>query len=98
MQDGLLRVSFVETDDEWQIRVEDNGENIPDEKLQEITDAITQGKKGEVTALANIHRRLQIYYHGQSGVRVQRSPLGGLAALIWIGKEAAVYEHEAADR
>lgn len=98
VQDGLLRVSFVETDDEWQIRVEDNGENIPDEKLQEITDAITQGKKGEVTALANIHRRLQIYYHGQSGVRVQRSPLGGLAALIWIGKEAAVYEHEAADR
>ena len=98
VQDGLLRVRFVETADEWQVWVEDNGENISDARLEEITAQIAEGRAGEVTALANIHRRLQIYYRGQSGVRVQRSELGGMAALIYIRKEAAVHEHEPADR
>jgi len=98
VKDGLLRVRFVETEKEWQIWVEDNGENIPDERLLEINDSLSNGKQGEITALYNIHQRLQIYYHGQSGVRIQRSVLGGMAVMIYIEKGAAVFEHEAADR
>lgn len=98
VQDGLLTVRFLETQDEWQVWVEDNGEHIPDEKLEEISRKITEGSAGEITALSNIHRRLQIYYHGESGVRVQRSELGGMAAVLYVRKEAAVYEHESADR
>ena len=98
VRDGLLLVRFVETEDEWQVWVEDNGENIPDERLEEIAGQIARGRGSEITALANIHRRLQIYYHGLSGIRVLRSALGGMAALIYIGKEAAIHGDEAADR
>lgn len=98
MRDGLLTVHFIETADEWQVWVEDNGEHIQDERLEQISRQITEGSAGEITALSNIHRRLQIYYHGGSGVRVQRSSLGGMAAVLYIRKEAAVYEHESADR
>lgn len=96
--DGLLLIRFVETESEWQICVEDNGENTTDERLKEISDALTNGKQGEITALYNIHMRLQNYYRGQSGIRVGRSALGGMEAVIYIGKEVAICEHEAADR
>ena len=95
---GLLCIRFAETENEWLIRVEDNGDNITDERLREISDALTNGKQGEITALYNIHMRLQNYYRGQSGVRVERSALGGMMAAVYIRKEAAIYEHEAADR
>ena len=97
VKDGLLRVRFVETKKEWQVWVEDNGENVSDDQLRDIASTLAQGKQGEITALFNIHMRLGNYYHGQSGLRVHRSALGGMATLIYVEKEAAVYEHEPAD-
>ena len=98
VKDGLLSVHFEETDSEWQIWVEDNGEQISDEELENIASTLVHGKQGEITGLFNIHKRLQIYFREQGGIRIQRSLLGGTAVIIFIGKGAETYEHESADR
>lgn len=98
VKDGLLWVHFEETADEWQIWVEDNGEQISDEELAFISQTLIRGKQGEITGLYNIHMRLQIYFHEKGGVRIQRSHLGGTAVMIYIQKGAEAHEHEPADR
>lgn len=95
--DGLLRIRFIESEDEWQIWVEDNGEGITDEQLGELSETLKQGKQGEITGIFNIHLRLQHYYHQKSGLRIQRSELGGTAVMIYIWNEAAIYESKPAD-
>ena len=94
VEDGLLWVHFEENDKEWQILVEDNGEEASDEKLEEISETLIHGKQGEITGIYNIHMRLQNYFHGCGGVRVQRSRLGGTRVSVYIGKEKVAYEHE----
>lgn len=97
VMDGLLKVHFEETESEWQIWIEDNGENVSDEKLQEIAETLIQGKQGEITGIYNIHMRLQNYFHGNGGIRIQRSVIGGTAVSIYIGKGEEVYERESVD-
>lgn len=87
MQDGILLVHFEETEEEYRIYVEDNGEDISDEKIEELGDAIANGKDGEITGIFNIHKRLQIYYKQQAGLRVERSGIGGVCIMIYIRKE-----------
>lgn len=96
--DGVLKVHFEETLDEWQIWVEDNGEDTSDEKLREIASSLAQEKQGEITGIYNIHMRLQNYFHGRGGIRIQRSVIGGTAVSIYIGKGKEVYEQESSDR
>ncbi|MCD7807645.1 MAG: histidine kinase [Lachnospiraceae bacterium] len=87
MRDGLLWVHFEETEEEIWIYVEDNGEEFTQELLEEIQISLERGKEGEITALYNIHRRLQIYFHGRAGLRVSRSSLGGMCAMIWLQRK-----------
>lgn len=94
--DGLLRIRFEETREEWRIWVEDNGDGISDEKLREISHILVCGKQGEITGIYNIHMRLQNYFHGNGGLKVQRSEFGGMAVYIYIEKEEG-YERDAAD-
>lgn len=98
VMDGLLKIHFEETESEWQIWVEDNGENTSDEKLQEIAETLIQGKKGEITGIYNIHMRLQNCFHGNGGIRIQRSEIGGTAVFVYIRKGEEIYEHEFVDR
>lgn len=85
--DGLLRIHFEENRYEWRIWVEDNGEEISDEQLEEISHTLIQGKNGEITGIYNIHIRLQNYFNGNGGIKVFRSKLGGMAVYIYIKKE-----------
>lgn len=96
--DGLLKVHFEETEDERRIWVEDNGEDTSEEKLAEIARTLAAGKQGEITGIYNIHQRLQIYFHGHGGIRIQRSHIGGTAVSIYIGKGEEVYESDFVDR
>lgn len=96
--DGLLKVHFEETAEERQIWVEDNGEDVPDEMMENIAQTLIAGKQGEITAIYNIHMRLQNYFHGNGGIRIQRSDIGGMAVLIYIRKGEESYEYDAVDR
>lgn len=94
VMDGMLRVHYEESESEWQIWVEDNGEGTSDEKLEEIARTLFEGKQGELTGIYNIHMRLQNYFHGRGGIRIQRSAIGGTAVFIYIGKEEKGYGHD----
>lgn len=89
MSGGLLRVRFEETESEFLIYVEDNGEEASDEKLAEMERMLENGKMEEVTGICNIHRRLQIYFQKRGGLRVRRSSLGGVCMMIFIPKGEA---------
>lgn len=95
-KDGILWVHFAETQKEYQILIEDNGET-PDEMIQELSRKLKEGKTGEVTGIYNIHKRLQILYDYQSGLRIERSSIGGVSVIMFIGKGGGESESEFAD-
>ena len=83
--DGLLWVHFNQTEEEVQVLVEDNGDTS-DEKLDEM-ESILDGKNVESSGIYNIHRRLQIFYQAKSGLRIQRSTIGGVCIMVYLNKK-----------
>ena len=67
----------------FDIYVENSG-TIADEVLDSIVRRLNNTAQAETTALVNIHKRLQIYFGKQSGIRVRRSTLGGLLVCMHI--------------
>lgn len=76
--DGVLEVSLHEEGDNLAIVVEDNGDELTDEILATLTQRLTAQPEGEITALMNISRRLQLIYGDFQRLKVARSILGGL--------------------
>ncbi|MBB6634711.1 sensor histidine kinase [Cohnella thailandensis] len=89
-ENGLIVVRFERKDDEFLIVIEDNGEELTEEKLNELMKALTnRDELAETTGIVNIHRRLMITFGERGGVRVARSDLGGLQATLilpWEGE------------
>lgn len=84
---GSLSISFRECGGELIIRVENSGE-LEAETVRRIRSLVEKGSKnGQVTALTNIHRRLQIYFKTRAGLSISKSRLGGLCVEIHIPKE-----------
>ncbi len=80
--DGILEISFIESDCMIEIHVQDNGENLSDEKIEEIRKQLAQKKK--VTGVVNINQRLKLFFGEKSGVGIARSRLGGADITIRI--------------
>lgn len=89
-EDGWIVVRFEIGDGEFRIVVEDNGEDLTDEKLGELSRALAnRDEYAETTGMVNIHRRLTITFGEKAGVRVARGELGGLQATLhfpWEGQ------------
>lgn len=90
---GCLRVSFRQSEGMLSILVEDNGENLTDEKLESLrrlldttADEINDNEM-EITGILNIHRRIRYRMGPKSGVYVRRSELGGLLAELRLTAE-----------
>ncbi len=82
---GLLRIAFASEEGAAVIVVEDNGENLGDAELERLAAVLeTEDGQAESTGVINIHRRLRLRFGVRSGVRVSRSPLGGLRVEIRI--------------
>ena len=89
LEGGIIRVSLDRTDGVV-IHVEDNGQSLTDERLEELSARLRQNndQEGEDSvALLNINRRLQILFAEQSGLTVSRSELGGMKATVTIRGE-----------
>jgi two-component system sensor histidine kinase YesM len=83
--DGELRVSFTLSAGTVSLTVEDNGDGLTDEKVDELSRQLgNEANHLETTALLNISRRLELMYGNRSGIRVERSELGGLLVRIEI--------------
>lgn len=69
--------------------VEDNGNNLDDDRLEQLHARLTHSadRIEETTGLINVHRRIQLHYGAEYGLEVSRSALGGLKVLIHLGVE-----------
>ncbi|MFC4808662.1 sensor histidine kinase [Paenibacillus sp. GCM10023250] len=89
-ENGVIVVRFGYEADEFRIIVEDNGDDLSDEKLIGLSKALTnRDEYAETTGMVNIHRRLTITYGERGGIRVARSELGGLQVTLhfpWEGQ------------
>ena len=81
VEDALLRIRFTEVSSaELHITVEDNGESNADPVVLQA--ALEEEQPDVISGMANIHKRLKIYFHGQGGLQISHSILGGLAVTI----------------
>ncbi|MFV0400770.1 MAG: sensor histidine kinase [Oscillospiraceae bacterium] len=66
------------------IIVEDSGRYLTDDEIGALQERLSSGTNAETTALVNVHRRLQLYYGGECGMRFVRSGMGGLSVCMRI--------------
>ena len=84
VSDGLSRLSF-QTDAQYlHIIVEDNGSDANEELVRALEGKLgsSDSPEQETTALINIHRRLQLYYGKDYGLRLSLSEFNGLKTEI----------------
>ncbi|MFD1956541.1 sensor histidine kinase [Paenibacillus thailandensis] len=82
-QNGCIVVRFETDEEEIRIVVEDNGDELTEEKLALISHSLQDGDdRGETTGMINIHRRVRMTFGGSGGLHVSRSELGGLKATL----------------
>lgn len=86
---GELRVHSEVRSDGITLCVEDNGNNMDDDRLEQLRARLTHSadRIEETTGLINVHRRIQLHYGAEYGLEVSRSALGGLKVLIHLGVE-----------
>ncbi|MBP9000359.1 MAG: histidine kinase [Bacteroidales bacterium] len=97
-RDGILRVSFRENFRYCRIFVEDNGKDLYDESLEELSNKLDSEENDiEHTGLINIHRRIRLSFGTNSGIYVSRSELGGLCSEMRIEKRGGGNNIQAVD-
>lgn len=87
---GAIFVSYSRSDDRWVITVEDNGDGMPEGEIDLLNAAMSvppASTKRRMSALYNVHRRLQLLYGCDGGLSFRRSEYGGLAVVITLVKE-----------
>lgn len=86
IKDGLIRIKCREYDSQLCISIEDNGGQLDADKLSKLEQSLqmTDEPQIESTGLINVHRRLQLKFGRNSGVRVSRGEMGGLKVDIYI--------------
>ncbi|MBD2868958.1 sensor histidine kinase [Paenibacillus arenilitoris] len=84
-KDGWIRVSFRADGGMLLVAVEDNGEELNEEKLQSLCIRLyVPEEASESTGLINVHRRLRIKYGQAGGVSLSLGESGGLRAELRI--------------
>ena len=94
---GLVSVWFAGEGTTLRMVVEDNGDDMSDEALAALTNALDD-TEGECTGLCNVHRRLRLLFGPPSGVSLERSQLGGLRVVLNIERKERAALEPATDR
>ncbi len=82
---GIVLIYFEGKDNELDIIVEDNGDEITDSGLLELTEALNNTNEGlETTGIININRRIKLVFGENSGLFISRSDLGGIKVVLKI--------------
>jgi len=98
-RDGRIVVSYAQSEQTVSILIEDSGNRLTDEGLLKMEHVLRSADdQAETTGIVNIHRRLAMTYGEASGLRVDRSPLGGLRVEIILGREGGASDAQDADR
>lgn len=87
-RDGMIEITFEDAANGIVIAVEDNGDELTDERLRELQSKLGTGQPPlETTGLVNVHRRIQIKFGDRYGLRMSRGKLGGLRVEMTIPSE-----------
>lgn len=91
LADGVLRVLFASEPEYLVIAVEDNGDQLTDEKIQKLRENLEAGdvRVTESIGLLNIHRRLQAAFPDRGRLEINRADLGGMQVLLYIPLQGA---------
>ncbi|QHW32882.1 sensor histidine kinase [Paenibacillus rhizovicinus] len=82
--DGLIKVT-IKHDEVIRITVEDNGAGMTDEAMHKLQSQLGLHIEGdEITGINNVHRRLQLQFGKESGIRLYHGSDGGLKVVITI--------------
>jgi len=85
IENGLLLIQFQATESCLYIRIEDNGESISQDQVDEVMKRISNPEEDtEDTGMINIHKRLQLMFGEKSGLEVSIGDLGGLKVTVKI--------------
>ncbi len=88
LSDSIVRMTFSPLPHGLAIVVEDNGNDMTDEKLDRLRRCLQDEQAvGETTGLINIHRRLRLEFDSESGLDVSRSELGGLRVTLALSRK-----------
>lgn len=81
---GELWVHTVRKGNDFSLYVEDNGNSISDEEIEQLKLRLklSSNRIEETTGLINVHRRIQLRYGVDHGITLSRSILGGLKVRI----------------
>ncbi|MGO4181128.1 sensor histidine kinase [Paenibacillus sp. MCAF9] len=84
VQRGELKVHSDQTENEFTIYVEDNGQSITDNEIEQLQKKLRHSRNHieETTGIINVHRRIQLRYGEDYGLALSRSDLGGLMVTI----------------
>jgi two-component system sensor histidine kinase YesM len=81
LEEGLVILSFVRSEQVLQVVIEDNGDELQDSTLAELHGRLTRMNDNmveETTGIINVHKRLQLKFGKEYGLIAERSKLGGL--------------------
>ncbi len=88
---GLLSMCFEKADNDFRIIIEDNGDELSDEKLLKLQEYLRNAAINldtqEMSGMLNIHRRLVIYSNSKGYIEVSRSHMGGLRVDLILNTE-----------
>lgn len=85
IEGGVIRVDVTYKNKLIYIVIEDNGDGMDDEALKALQNKLADTNNAqEKTGIVNVSRRINLKYGEQSGLRVNRSPLGGVKVEVFI--------------
>jgi len=92
LSDGLIRIQYAYDERFLEIIIEDNGDEADDSLVNQIRERLLSNEEKEKGhALYNINRRLQLAYGRSSGLKIEKSTLGGIKVMLRIDCESLIY-------
>ena len=101
VKNGNLQIRFYPKGDQLVIRVENSGEPVTEEMLEEYNARLNQDvfqPVGEITGIVNVNKRLSLFYGSHSGLKMKSSALGGMCVEITIHFEEEYHVPDSAGR
>jgi two-component system sensor histidine kinase YesM len=85
LSDGLIRITYAYDERFIKIIIEDNGDEADDSLIYQIRERLESNEEKEKGhALYNINRRLKLAYGKSSGLKIEKSILGGIKVILSI--------------
>jgi len=84
-ENAILSIKIFREQDQIRIEAEDNGRGMDDSNINELNKWLnTSDNSIETTGIINIHKRLQLFFGMESGIRISKSSMGGLKVVLMI--------------